>query len=277
MLKLKPQPYDCLSDIGEYLTQFNIIAEINGWSYSVKSLYLASSLTGNARSLLSELNETQKRDYDSIANVLHTRYGTKNRAEIYRATLKSMRKQTGQSLSELAQEIKKLTRQAYPDANSDIQETLALDYFIDSLTDLELRLRLRECCPKTMQEAETVAVRLEAHRLADKKLQVSENVCAMAKPHQNNDTRTQFQNLESRVEKLTEQVEKLVTPGNQIDRNMQKRNTFQQPRNGQSNFRPQNDRFQNRNRFTNVWQNGMQNTNRNYNRQNNRYNTFQGN
>ena len=33
----------------------------------------------------------------------------------------------GQSLSEFAQTVKRLTRQAYPDANPELQETLVLD------------------------------------------------------------------------------------------------------------------------------------------------------
>ena len=54
----------------------------------------------------------------------------------------------GQSLSEFAQTVKRLTRPANPE----LQETLVLDYFIDNLIDSEIRLRWRECCLKTMNE-----------------------------------------------------------------------------------------------------------------------------
>lgn len=80
---MKPQSYDGTTDISECITQFNLIYEINQWHYSGKSLYLASCLSGNARSLLSELTETQKRDYNNLAEFLKTRFGTQNRAEIY--------------------------------------------------------------------------------------------------------------------------------------------------------------------------------------------------
>jgi len=63
-----------------------------------------------------------------------------------------MRMEKGQSLSEFTQTVKRLTRQAYPDANPELQETLVLDYFIDCLIDSEIRLRWRECCLKTMNE-----------------------------------------------------------------------------------------------------------------------------
>ena len=67
----------------------------------------------------------------------------------------------------MLENVRKLTRQAYPGANSNLIDTLALDHFIDSLIDSETRLRLRECSPKTIQEAETLAVKLENQRLRE--------------------------------------------------------------------------------------------------------------
>lgn len=59
-VKMNTRLHDSSTDIDKYLTQFLLIAKITKWSYLVKSLYLASGLTGNARSRLSELTETQK-------------------------------------------------------------------------------------------------------------------------------------------------------------------------------------------------------------------------
>jgi hypothetical protein len=42
-INMKPQPYDCTEDIEEYLSQFQILSEVNGWIYNIKSLCLASS------------------------------------------------------------------------------------------------------------------------------------------------------------------------------------------------------------------------------------------
>ena len=63
-VKLKPQNFAGTNDdFEDFLTQFEITAEINGWSYRSKSLYLANCLTGAARALLTELNEIQRRDF----------------------------------------------------------------------------------------------------------------------------------------------------------------------------------------------------------------------
>ena len=59
---LKPQNFaGTNNDFEDFLTQFEITAEINCWSYRL--LYLANCLTGAARTLLTELNEIQRCDF----------------------------------------------------------------------------------------------------------------------------------------------------------------------------------------------------------------------
>ena len=58
-LKIKPQIYDGKDDFDEYLAQFDIMAELNGWNYNTKSLALASSLSERARTILAELNDSK--------------------------------------------------------------------------------------------------------------------------------------------------------------------------------------------------------------------------
>ena len=99
---------------------------------------------------------------------LTVRYGSQHRAEVYRAQLKSKVKGKTESIVELAQSIRKLSRQAYPNASLEMIEILALDHFIDSLVDTDIPLRIREVGPKSLSEAETMAVRFEAHRIADR-------------------------------------------------------------------------------------------------------------
>ncbi|KAK3096138.1 hypothetical protein FSP39_008332 [Pinctada imbricata] len=166
--KMKAQTYNGEEDLEEYLAQFEIVSEINGWDYETKSLYLASSLTGGARALLSELDDRQRRDYESLVEVLKTRFGCENRAEVFKSKLQTRVRGKDEKIPELAQSVKKLTRKAYPSASSDVVDVLAVDYFIDALNDADIRLRLREIGPKSLSEAEKIAVRLEAHRIADK-------------------------------------------------------------------------------------------------------------
>ena len=163
-VNMKPPTFDGSEDFGEYLVQFEILVDLHQWYYKTKPLYLASSLLDNARALLSELSTTQRRDFNSLVAILNRRFGSVERSELFRAKLKNGTKSIN---SELAQSVKKFTRQAYPTADPDLTNVLSSDHFIDVLPDADLRLRLRESRPKSINEAETLPIGLETFKLAD--------------------------------------------------------------------------------------------------------------
>lgn len=205
-LKLKPQHFSGTDDFEDFLTQFEITSELNAWNYRAKSLHLANCLTGAARALLNELTADQRRDYKNLVQKLTERYGSENRAEVFRSQLKSRTRGKGETIPELAQAIKKLTRQSYPKVSQDVIEALALDHFIDALTETEIRLRLREVGPKTLTEAEKIAVRMEAHRIADK--QRTRLVGRVEQDNQNTDT-SKESSLEQQMEKFSKSIESI--------------------------------------------------------------------
>lgn len=76
-------------DFNEFFSHFEIAVTLHGWDFKTKSLFLASNLAGSARALLTELNETQRMDYKSLVDKLNRRFGYVERAELFRAQLKS--------------------------------------------------------------------------------------------------------------------------------------------------------------------------------------------
>lgn len=214
--KVKPQNFSGATDFDEFLSQFEITSEINGWQYRDKSLYLANCLTGEARSLLSELDYLGRRDYKTLVEKLANRFGSVNRSEIFRTQLKSRSRNKGESIPELAQAIKKLVRQAYPGVNKDVIETLSIDQFVDALSDSDIRLRVREFGPKTLADAERTALRLESHKIADRQRsrlvgQIDSNTqvnnqetLAKQSPH--------MKTLQSSIDSLTSHVKDLKRP-----------------------------------------------------------------
>jgi len=207
--KIKPQTYDGSEDLDEYLAQFSIVAELNEWTYEIKSLFLASSIGGAARAILCELDAEKRRDYKSIVSALQNRYGSVQRAEIFRSRLQSRTLEKNETIPELAQSVKKLTRKAYPCATAEITEVLALDHFVDALPDSDIRLRLREVGPKTISEAERIAVRLDAHKQADRNRGTN-----MQKYHvrhvtpEVNQTEQKLNDLASQMNQLMDRVQK---------------------------------------------------------------------
>ena len=201
--KMKPWTYDGTEDLNEYLTHFNIVAKLNGWDHKLRSLYLASSLTGGARALLNDLDSDKQEDYDSLVEALKSRYGTANRAEVFKTQLQTRSRQKNESIQELAQAILKLAKKAYPTANSEMIEVLALDHFIDALPQPDLRLRVREMRPKNIMEAEKTAVTLEAFRLADKQREKNLRVIEAGANDKDGES------LEDQVKKLTQEEDQM--------------------------------------------------------------------
>ncbi|CAC5405108.1 unnamed protein product [Mytilus coruscus] len=145
-------------------------ANSNNWRDSMqeKSKIKPQKYDGDARGLINELNEHDRRNFDAIVNALKNRCCSIHKAEVFISELQTRVKGRTESIPELAQSIKKLTRKAYPSANLDVTETLALDYFIDAIPFKDIGIRLREVSPKTVAEAENIAARLDAVHMADR-------------------------------------------------------------------------------------------------------------
>lgn len=61
-----------------------------------------------------------------------------------------------------------MPRRAYHGSSPVVCDTLAINYVIDTIPETEIRFRLRDVGPKSINEAENIAVRLEALPVADK-------------------------------------------------------------------------------------------------------------
>ena len=72
-----------------------------------------------------------------------------------------------ESLPELAEDIERLTRLAYPDAAPEMIDVLSKDQFIDAIVVEDIRLRIRQNKPGSLREALEYALELESYHLAN--------------------------------------------------------------------------------------------------------------
>ena len=166
--RVRPSTYDGKASWEDYLAQFELVAEINGWNNSEKAIHLAVSLGDKARTTLGDLSAAERKDFKALTSTLSSRFGTENRTELFRMTLKTRSRKRDESLPELAQAIRRLTRLAYPDVPAETRGTMAQDFFVDALRDSDARWKLRQARPKSLDEALTLAVELEAFRAAER-------------------------------------------------------------------------------------------------------------
>ena len=165
---VRPVTYDGKDPWEDYVVQFELVSEMNGWNNDQKAMFLVSSLRGKAQGILTDLEPEHRKSYLELSRALNRRFGSENRMELFRVQLKNMSHRRDQSLPELAQAVKHLSRKTYPSAPPDFLEILCRDHFIDALTDSDMRLRIQQGHPKTLDDATKLAVELDAFNLAEK-------------------------------------------------------------------------------------------------------------
>lgn len=96
-----------------------------------------------------------------------------HQTELNRGRLQNRRRQRDEGLPELAEDIERLARLAYPDADSSMLEVLGKDQFIDALLNDDARLRIRQMRPATLRGALEQALEMESYQLANQQMRRS--------------------------------------------------------------------------------------------------------
>ncbi|KAJ7377482.1 hypothetical protein OS493_028926 [Desmophyllum pertusum] len=104
--RVRPSAYNGSTPWEDYKAQFELLAELNGWGWQTKAAYLAAYLLG-------DLDKTQRTSYTDLVAALDSRFGISNRMEMFRVSLRSRTRKPAETLPELVQAIRRLTRQAY--------------------------------------------------------------------------------------------------------------------------------------------------------------------
>ena len=164
---LKPEKYDGKANWRDYRAQFEIVARVNDWSERTKASHLASSLRGPALEVLGDLPVEERDDFPLLIAALERRFGNKNQAELHKVQLKARVKSKNESYPEMAQAIRRLTREAYPRTDAATHEVLALDAFVDGISDDAIRDKVSDRKPADLDAAVKLAVEYEARKRAD--------------------------------------------------------------------------------------------------------------
>ena len=164
----KPLPYDGQFPWEAYKLQFEMLAQLNGWSETQKATYLAVSLRGSALTILANLPSEQRSEYKCLLSALDNRFGTAHQKELNRVKLRNRMRRREESLPELAEDIECLSRLAYPDAAPGMVDVLAKDQLIYAIAYEDMHLRVRQNKPANLREALEHALELESYYLANK-------------------------------------------------------------------------------------------------------------
>lgn len=140
-------------DFPLWLSQFRLTCDVNNWQDDTKLTMLALSLCGPALRAFSAIPEGQRRTFEAAAAALTNRFASADQVLIHQAALRSRTRRSGESLQELADDIRLLTGRAFPTIiDSDALDEIGLESFLAAL-DLPLRRKVHESEPRSLSAA----------------------------------------------------------------------------------------------------------------------------
>lgn len=160
-LSIKPETYDGGDDWEEYISHFEICAELGRWTEHEKVLALGMALKGPARTFYISLTVTERQTYDVLVQRLGQRFGSTRQKNRWLSRLESRKRGQGESIAALADDLRQMAQRAYSDLDARAQEVLALNQLYKSVSpEIKYQCTNQECTSVT--EAVEVIERYEA-------------------------------------------------------------------------------------------------------------------
>ena len=155
----------------DFLIQFEMVSEFNNWNIEIMAQELPLSLKDQAVAVFTDLDFSDRRHYPSLVEALKARFEPENQIQLHRAKLKSRIRRENEPLPQLAQDIRRLVRDANPGVPLENRENMAKDSFLDALNDRDLELSVFQSQPNSLQDALRIALEIEAfHRSREKRV-----------------------------------------------------------------------------------------------------------
>lgn len=168
--KLAPT-FDGSGSWQDFLVQFEMVSMMNNWDNLTKAYELATSLRGVAQGVVTEIEPARRFDFDNLVSALTSRFEPVNQENMYKVQINAFYRKQNQALPEMAQEIRRITRLAYPTAPVDIRSQLAKDCFLRALNDSKIQLSIFQREPKTIDDCVRYGVEYEAFTLDQRRIQ----------------------------------------------------------------------------------------------------------
>lgn len=165
----KPHSYDGTSSWNDYKIHFETVSKLNQWSEEVKSLKLIACMSGTALAVLGDIDINNPPKYQELLDILTKRFAPTNQTEMYRAQIETRIRKRNETLPELAQDLKRLTRLAYPTATPEIRDILTYKAFREALNDNDLEWAICQANVETIDAALHVALKYEAFYASKKR------------------------------------------------------------------------------------------------------------
>lgn len=140
-------------DWEDWLSSYETCAVINGWTDDIKCKFIEVSMPGRAIKIFRELDGAVRSDFARLKDALKLRFVGDSKPELFKSEILTRTRKPSETLVDLGNSIRTLTRKAYAELDLTFREELARDQFIRALNTPKLVLHLRHILPKDLDDA----------------------------------------------------------------------------------------------------------------------------
>ena len=143
---MKPQTYNGDEDWESYLNHFKLCAKLGRWSYQDRVLYLAASLRGNAQVYYMTLMPAERSSYHTLVVKLGLRFSNARQQPMWISRLEARVRRQNESIAELGDDLRRMSKRAYINFNNKAREMLALNQLYKSVSpELKYKCVSKNC------------------------------------------------------------------------------------------------------------------------------------
>ena len=155
-----PPHYDGTTSLSQFRQSFNDAAIMNSWETEMEqALWLRSSLKAQARGIIYD----NCYDVNVLWSRLESRFGDALKIRQYERLLSTCVRRHNESLTDLADDIRKMPLVVYHGINYRAQERLMISCFIRSLSDVDMEYDISQQQPATLDQALLIAQNREIY------------------------------------------------------------------------------------------------------------------
>ena len=204
-----PEPFNGETPWDEWTIHFGNVADVNGWDADMKLQWLKVRLTGRAQKAFQRLPEASRATFDLAKEALTERFEPKSRKTRYQAEFQARKKQPSEGWADFADDLQSLAEKAYPTLQHEARELLAINAYLQQLTQPQVAFSVKQTNPGTLDDAVAATLAMESYAESS-----SNRTGAVSILQPENETVTvaaigPVEKLTRMVERLSEQVETL--------------------------------------------------------------------
>ena len=204
-----PEVFSGDGNFDEWISHFESVSAVNGWTEDENLLWIRVRLTGKAHVAHAQLPHETQQTYAAVKDALRERFEPESKRELYKVQFENRRKQKEESWADFGDDLMALVNKAFPRLQEEAREQLAISKYMDQLRDPQISFGVKQRRPVKLREAVAVTIELESY--LPRASQVSQVTKSDEPPVDQHIAAVQStqQNLLGAVQKLVERVERL--------------------------------------------------------------------